>query len=116
MQLNDPAVYMKLRGYPADILIACAICHPLSSCTGRKWRRDHGRLLLHAVPGRDARRAIVEAMKQIYCAMCYGRFVLRRFRSGAHLFCSRLCKAAGNTAPRRMCPRQLAHVSPRART
>jgi hypothetical protein len=26
MHLNDPATYMKMRGYKSDILIECAVC------------------------------------------------------------------------------------------
>jgi hypothetical protein len=26
MHLNDPATYMRMRGYPPNILIECAVC------------------------------------------------------------------------------------------
>jgi hypothetical protein len=76
MQLHDPAVYMKNARLPSRHSHRLCCLPPLSGCTGQKWRRDHGRLLLHACY--LARSPLLRHV--------LWPFVLRRFRSGGHLY------------------------------
>ena len=93
--LNDPATYMRQRGFPPTVILECAICPTrFQAKDGMAFptKTKEGNIVMGACcsakPRRHAHHCLLQGIAMMTrCAFCNGRLGLISHRKGKLRFC-----------------------------